>query len=285
MANEFAAVVFGLASAASYGIADFTAGYSSRKTPVLMVVLLSQSVGLLLALALAILYGEQLVGVTDLFWGAAAGLVGMIGVAALYQSMAIGQMSINAPITAVLAAAIPVIVGITTQGLPEWLQVVGFSLALAGIWLISRSHGEHNPQQSSDYSNGITLALVAGTGFGVMFVLFGQFQDNAVFFPLVAARITSIFVMFTFALFSQRLMFPSRGAIPLIVFAGLLDMGGNLFFVFAEQAGRLDIASVLSSLYPVATVILALVLLRERLIRPQRIGIALVFTAIICIVI
>ena len=272
--SEFAAVVFGLTSAVSWGIGDFSGGLATRRTPVLTVVLLSQFTGMILLIALAVIRTEAAPTLSDILWGAGAGLVGQIGLFAFYRAMAIGQMGIAAPIAAVLSAAIPVVVGSFTQGLPDGLHLVGFLLALIGVWFISRPHPEIGRPA------GLELAVVAGLGFGGFLVLIAQVHQNAVFWPLVAARVASITVMLGVILVQQRFAAPQRSQVPLIMFAGIMDTGGNAFFVLAAQAGTLAVAGVLSSLYPAATVVLALVILKEKLTKIQGAGILLVLAAI-----
>lgn len=273
-ASDFGSVIFGLLSAATFGVGDFSGGLANRRTPTLSVLVISQSVGLALLIALALLSGEPTPAPADVFWGAAAGAVGLVGLFSLYRAMALGQMGIAAPITAVLSAAIPVIVGTLAQGLPNLLHLAGFGLALAGVWLMSR------PQTGGGRPAGVGLALLGGLGFGGFLVLIAQVHQNAVFWPLVAARVTSLTIMIGVVLRRRKFAVPVRAALPLIMTAGVMDVGGNAFFVLAEQAGRLDVASVLSSLYPATTVLLALLILKERLTRIQGVGVLLALAAI-----
>ncbi len=269
-----ASVAFGLTSAATWGIADFSGGLATRRAPVLTVVLLSQVTGLILLTLLALTSAERAPTVQDVLWGAAAGVIGQIGLFALYRAMAIGQMGIAAPLTGVLAASVPVVFGAFAQGLPDLLHLTGFALALVGVWFVAR------PQGATGRPAGLGLAILAGLGFGCFLILIAQVREHSVFWPLVAARVASISVMIGIALVRRPFTWPSRKTTPLILLAGSMDVGGNAFFVLAEQAGRLDIAGVLSSLYPATTVLLALFVLRERLARFQTIGVLMVLVAI-----
>lgn len=271
---EFGSVTFGLASAATWGIGDFSGGLATRRAPVLTVVLLSQLTGLSAILVLALLRAEANPMLSDVAWGAVAGVVGQVGLFALYRAMAIGQMGIAAPITAVLAAGIPALFGALTQGLPDAIHLIGFGVALAGVYLISR------PQGADGRPAGLRLAFVAGLGFAAFLILIAQVHQNAVFWPLAAARLSSISVMLGITLARRRFVRPSREALLPIVVSGVMDVAGNTFYVLAEQAGRLDIAAVLSSLYPASTVLLALIILKERLTRPQLMGVLLALAAI-----
>lgn len=272
--SEFVAIIFGLASAATWGVGDFSGGLATRRVPVLTVTLLSQVAGLTLLALLALVWRENLPSAGDVAWGALAGVIGLVGLVALYRAMAIGQMGIAAPVTAVISAALPVAVGAVTQGLPDWLHLIGFILALVGIWFISR------PQNMQGRPAGLGLALLAGCGFGGFLICIAQVQENAVFWPLVAARSASIGVMLSLALFSRRLALPPSSALPLIILTGIMDAGGNAFFVLAEQSGRLDVAAALASLYPATTVILALYILKERMVLWQGIGVLLALLAV-----
>lgn len=274
----FASAFFGIASAATWGVGDFCGGYATRRTPVLTVVFLSQLVGFSFLLMLAVISREPLPTVSDLAWGAAAGLFGLMGLASLYQGMSIGQMGIVASVTGVISTALPVAFGALTQGLPAVLRIAGFVIASAGVWLISRSQG------GSVRPAGLGLALISGVGFGCFLILIAQAQRNAVFWPLAAARAASVTVMLAFALVRRSVVRPAHRMWPVIAGAGVMDAVGNFLFVLAAQAGRLDVASALASLYPVSTVLLALVLLRERLMRWQVAGVLLSFVAIPLIV-
>ena len=268
-------IFWGLGSTVNWGIGDFCGGLATRRTSVWTVVLYSQAVGMLLLLLLVFAFGETLPRSSDLLWGAVAGLAGIIGLLALYQAMALGQMALVAPLTAIIALSIPVIIGILTEGWPAATTLGGFILAGVSVMLIS-----YAPQRNVS-TQGLWIALVAGCGFGSFFVLIAQTQDAAVFWPLVAARATSVAILSAFIVSQRRTAIPTaRQAILPIILAGVFDASGNACFVLAEQAGRLDIASTLSSLYPVSTVVLALVLLREHISGVQGVGVLIALVAI-----
>ena len=271
----FASVGFGLASAASWGAGDFSGGLASRRAHVLGVVVVSQAVGLGILLALAIVQSQPLPPLVKLAWGSAAGLSGAVGLVALYRALAIGVMGAVAPVTAVLAAALPVLFGALSEGLPSMVKLAGFGLALAGVWTLSR------PEGPAGRPEGLGLALLAGLGFGGFFILIDQARDVALVWPLVSARATSSILTLSIALAGRRRAWlPPRGLLPLVLLAGILDVGGNAFFVLAAQAGRLDVSAVLASLYPAATVVLARVVLKERVTRARALGITAALVAI-----
>jgi drug/metabolite transporter (DMT)-like permease len=186
-------------------------------------------------------------------------------------------MGIIAPVAAVITGIIPVLIGMRTQGLPARPQLAGFALALISIWLIARPDGE------IDTHRGFGLAILAGVFFGLFLVSGKQAGHHVVFWPMVAARAASTLLMTAIALFAVTDHRPLKPALLPIVLSGLLDSAGNALFIAATRHGRLDVAAVLSSLYPASTVILARVFLKERISRTQGAGIlgALIAIALI----
>jgi drug/metabolite transporter (DMT)-like permease len=267
-------LLFGLGASLSWGAGDFSGGLASRRANVFSVVVAAHATGLVLLIALALLQSEPFPSTLDLVWGGTAGLAGAVGLAAFYRALAIGRMGINAPITAVLAATIPVLFSAFLEGLPSPLQLAGFALALIAVWLISR------PEGTTGRPAGLGLALLAGLGFGAFLVLIGQVSTTAIFWPLAAARLASFLFMLAILLISRQEVLPKKTVLPLVLLAGTLDVAGNTFFVLAAHTGRLDVSSILSSLYPAVTVLLAAIVLRERVTRLQAIGILVALVAI-----
>jgi len=280
MPSELTTAIYGLLSAFAYGSGDFIGGLNSKRIGVLPVIFLSQVTGLILYVVCAFFAREAMPPDEDLIFAAAAGIVGMFGISAMYLALSLGYMGISAPIAGVLSAAIPVIVGISTQGLPELLTLIGFAVGLLAVWLVA------GPAVSAGVDRrAVTLAVFGGTAFGLGFVLFARAAENATFIPLIASRSTTISFILVFSLLRRRRITPTNlHIIPLIALGGMLDALGNAFFVGAVQAGRLDIASVISSLYPAVTVLLAWVVLKERLKLPQWIGVGASLLAIVLIV-
>jgi len=210
-------------------------------------------------------------------WGAVAGLTGTVGLVFLLRGFSDGRMGIVAPVSAVFATSIPVLVAMLTEGMPGALQLLGFALALAGLWLLSR------PPSLGDRPKGLGVALLAGAGFGAFFVALDQIGDSAMFWPLVVGRLIALVVMTPLALVSRRTILPRHAPLGLLALAGVLDVGGNLLFLLATQTGRLDVAAVLASLYPAVTALLAWLLAGEHMTRPQVIGAAAAIAAIVLI--
>jgi drug/metabolite transporter (DMT)-like permease len=266
-----------LSAAAAWGSGDFAGGLAARRVGPFRTVLISYSVGLLALVITALARSEQLPPPADLRWGALAGFFGMAGLGFLLRGFTAGRMGIVAPVSAVLATAIPVVFAALTEGLPGELQLLGFGLALVSIWLLSR------PETLSGRPAGLGEALLAGLGFGGFFIALGQIGESAVFWPLVAGRLTACALMAAFALSTRRPINPPQLPLGLLVLSGTLDVGGNLFFLLAVQSGRLDVAAVLGSLYPAVTAILAWLITREHMTNLQVIGVAAAVLAIVLI--
>lgn len=274
MSRAFATVIFGLAASLCWGIGDFSCGLASRRASASSVVIAAYAVGFVLLAGLALIWKEAFPSPLDLFWGGLAGLAGVIGLIAFYSALSIGRMGIAAPVSAVLTASLPVLFSAFTQGLPSLLQVGGFVLALLAIGLISRT------ERTKGRPEGLGLALLAGCGFGCFFILISRASHTATFWPLATARLISVLFLFLLMRIRQQQIQPAMILTPLVLLAGVLDAIGNAFFVLATHSGRLDIAAVLSPLYPAATVLLAAIVLRERVTRIQGIGILLALVAV-----
>jgi len=274
MNRDFATVIFGLAASLCWGSGDFSGGLASRRANASSVVIAAYAVGFVLLVALALLWKEPFPSPVDIVWGGLAGLAGVIGLISFYSALSIGRMGIVAPVSAVLTAALPVLFSAFTEGLPSLLQLGGFVLALLAIGLISR------PERARGRPEGIGLALLAGCGFGCFFILISHASHAATFWPLAVARFISVLFLLVVVRIRQQQMLPKMTVAPIVLLAGILDAIGNVFFVLATHAGRLDVAAVLSSLYPAATVLLAALVLRERVTRIQAVGILLALVAV-----
>jgi drug/metabolite transporter (DMT)-like permease len=188
-------------------------------------------------------------------------------------------MGVAAPIAAIVGAALPVIVGLAIDGLPRTLQLIGFAVALIAVWLITQT-----PDAALRLRE-LKLPLIAGLAFGVFFVLIGLIRPGAVFWPLVAARGTSLSALWITAALTRQPRLADRSHWRLVLMVGIMEVGGNAFYALAGQTGRLDVAAVISSLYPATTVWLAWLILKERLSRPQVLGVVAALAAIVLITI
>lgn len=269
-----ATVIFGLTASLCWGSSDFCGGLASRRAYVGSVVLTSYTVGLVLQVLLALIWHEPFPTPMDVLWGGLAGLAGVLGLLAFYSALSRGKMGIAAPVSAVLTAALPVLFGIITAGLPTLLQLGGFVLAGLSIGLIA------GPQRTEGSPQRIGLAVLAGCGFGCFFILISRVQSASTFWSLTMASLSSMAVLLPLLRFQRKPLRPGVAIAPLVALAGVLNALGTAFFVLAAQSGRLDVAAILSSLYPAATIGLSILVLRERIIRVQAIGILLVLLAI-----
>lgn len=271
------AILFGLLSALSWGAGDFAGGLGSRRAGALRTVLLAEIWGLLLLLASLTVFHENPIGWWDVLWSAAAGAVGAVGLVVLYQAMTRGQMSIAAAVSSVTAAALPVLAGAVLEGLPGYLTLMGILLALLAIWLISQENGRKiMPLRLG----GLGLPLLSGLSFGLYFILIHQSSQQAILWPIISARIAGSLSLAVIMAFSRQPWLPQRSAWPYILLVGILDVCGNLFYILAGRAGRLDTSAVLGSLYAGVTVIMAWLFLKERITRRQWVGILAALGAI-----
>ncbi len=279
LSPELTVVMFGLLASASWGSGDFLGGLASRRVAAVNVLALAHITNIILLVLAVWVSQEAFPPMQDMFWGASAGMVGTVGLAFFYRALANGQMGITAPITGVIATAIPVLVGALQQGLASGIQMAGFALALMSIFLISYSDGPIREFRSLRY------AIAGAVGFGFFFVLLAQVESNAIFWPMIGARVASITTMVASALLMGTAEIPrERRMLLMILPIGLLDMGGNIFYIIAERSGRLDMAAVLSSLYPAMPILLAWLFLRERITRVHGVGILVALTSIALIV-
>lgn len=270
-------IIYGITSAATWGAADFIGGLATRRTSPYRVLFLGELAGLIPFTLLAVLTHEIIPPVGDLLWAALANILGIGGLVFLYRALASGQMSIAAPVSALFAALIPVVFTFFTVGPPAHTTLIGFVLAFLSIWLVSQTDGMNLRFSISD----LRLPLVSGLFFGLYFIVLHKATLNAFFWPLVTARIVGMTILASFALITRQPILPPRNLWWLVMLNGLLDMGGNGFYILAARAGRLDVAAVLGALYPASTVLLAWILLKEKIAPIQTAGILLAFGAII----
>jgi drug/metabolite transporter (DMT)-like permease len=276
--TEALAIVYGLSSAVIWGAGDFSGGFATKRNNVYSVIIVSQLVGGTLLIGLALFLAEKIPSLDNLLWGGIAGISGAIGLVALYRGLACGRMGIVAPVSAVVTAALPVIVALFREGLPALSQLLGFGIAIISVWFLSRSGDNAKIQMRELY-----LPVMAGLGFGLFFILIDRVSENAILWPLAAARIASISLMSIIITVRQQGEMPTRNHLPVIALVGIFDTGGNTFFALATRVGRLDISAILGSLYPAATVLLAWLILKERLMYQQWIGVIAALGAIILI--
>ncbi len=260
-----------LLGASFWGIGDFLGGLASRRAHVLTVLVLSQAVGLLGAATWVLVAGEGRPSVTALGPAAVAGAAGAIGLAALYRGMAIGAMGIVAPISAA-SPVVPLAVDVGRGIVPSALQWLGIAVVLTGIVLLARGPGGAG---GSGLAAGVALALLAALGFGLFVVGLDAASDDGVAWTILVVRTTSTLLALVAAAVVSAPLRPPARLLPMIVAVGAFDTLANVLVAFATTRGPAGIVAVLSALYPVTTILLARVVLAERLDRGRRIGGAL----------
>ena len=276
MSSELLAITFGFGSAMTWGTGDFSGGLACKRGPVLPVILFSQLIGFLPLLLLAWLVAEGPPTMPHLLWGACAGIGGGFGLMCLYTGLALGRMGIVAPLSAVVATIIPVGLGMFFQGLPSLLQILGFVVAMVAVWLLSSPEGSARLSKIEAY-----FAVLAGLGFSLFLVCIGRISETAIIWPMVSARLSSMALVLIIMAVKGQMARPTGRQWPFVIGAGLLDVTGNTLYALACQMGRLDVSAVLGALYPATTVMLAWVLLKERLRAKQWAGVG---AAIACLV-
>ena len=278
-----------IGSAVLYGAADFTGGVATRRAGTIPVVIFSQASGLILLALLLPLLPHASPSRPDLLWGAAAGLTGGIGVALLYRALAIGTMAVVAPTTAVCAVTIPVVVSVLLGERLVPLTLAGIGLGIASIVLVSQQKSQAQPERqeqalSETRRSGVGTALASGVAIGFFFLTLAQTESDAGMWPILVARLVSV-TLFAVLAMAQRISI--RMPAPMVALAlvcGVIDMAANALYLLAARQGPLSIVVTLSSLYPASTVLLARVVLAERLNWLQVFGVGCALAAVVLIV-
>ncbi|MPZ87378.1 MAG: EamA family transporter [Nitriliruptorales bacterium] len=270
------AAALALTSALSFGAADFLGGLAARRCSALTVTGVSQLAGLMV-LVPALLVFDGVLSMAAIWTGALAGLAGAGGLVLYLRSLAIGPMSLVAPVAAVVGAALPVAAGVVAGERPPRLALAGVAIGLAAVWLATGQGRRRNSAHA--HAQGPLLALLAGLAFGAFFIFLDATPADSGAWPLVAARGASLIVL-TVAATSLRRPLPSRKILPVAAVSGGLDMAANLLFLAATRTGLLTLTALLASLYPVVVVLLAWRLMAERLTRAQLLGVVMALAAV-----
>lgn len=282
------ASLFAVAAAAGYGAADFLGGLASRHATTTAVILVSQGLALVLGLCAAPwLPGAP--GAADLLWGAAAGLAYSVGLVLLYRGLATGQMSVVAPITGICAPALPVLFGLLGGERPGAWALGGVLLAGVSIYLVSREPAAKNEVATragavTPVSRGVVLlAIGGGLAFGVFLTTMAKCSEAAGLWPVVAARAMTVSCQLTVALVLRPALRLERRALGVALAGGALDMIANVFYLLATRGALLSLAATVTSLYPAATVLLASLVLGERIHRQRGVGLLCAVTSVVLI--
>lgn len=271
-------VLLALGAALGYGLSDFTGGAASRRTSPWAVAVVSSLTGSLLVAVVSIVLPGQPTH-ADLYWGALAGIGNGLGGAFLYRGFSAGRMAVVAPVSAVGAAVVPLVAGVVGGERPSMLVWLGIAFALPGIWLVSREVGHSGRVHLAD---GLADGLLAGGGFGLLFAAMGQVPDTAGFWPLALSQAVGLVCVVVVATLLGGSWVPREPAARWGVLTGSLSVLAVLAFLLAAQQGLLAVAAVLTSLYPATTVLLAALLLHERVHRTQGLGLLLCGVTVVC---
>lgn len=267
-------------SAVLVGAADFGGGFASRTSPPLRVAALAQTAGLPFALVLALAYGSERVSSGDVSWSVASGLALACGFGCFYTAMGRGLISLVAPLAAVTGALVPVAYALGRGERPGVLASAGIAVALGAVAIVSvaqpgplQHHATFSPRVAA-------LSVAAGLWFGLFYVFFAQISAAAGMWPVVLERTAATLLLLVLAasLTRGRLELPRRLS-RLVVAIGVIEVAATVPLLLALQRGPVAVASVLASLYPVTTVLLAALVLRERMSRVQLAGVALALAA------
>lgn len=270
--------ILALTSAVFFGVADFLGGVATRRLAAWTVATWTQILGLpVLLIGLLLVAAPEVTG-TDLAWGAAAGAVGLVGLALLYATLAAGVMSVVAPIIGAGAAFVPVVFAVVTGESISAIQWSGIVLALIAVSLLAREPGGGTLDRRL-----LLQAIAAAAAFGTFFIMMGQTSEASGVWPLAAARAVSIPIGVAFVVLA-----PARPRIPsgswlLVGASGMVDMAANVAILLAVQRGPIGVNAVLSSLYPVFTIAAAIIFLRERPNKTQSLGIVVAALAILAL--
>jgi drug/metabolite transporter (DMT)-like permease len=273
-------VVLGLTAAILYGVADFAGGVASRRHTALTVLLISYPIGaVLMTIMLPFFGGHNDTRVT--IYGIAGGAAGLVGVVLMYSLMTVAPINIISPVTAVLAAIVPVAIGVGLGERPHMSAWFGIALGLGAVVLVSRTTEDHPHGRIG--VRVLALALVSGIGFGMYFVFLARAGDDSGLWPLVISRFSSAVLIVPLALARGAVTVVRGRMLGVVVIVGACDALANMFFLLAARHGLLSLASVLTALYPATTVILAVWLLHEHTSPTQRLGLALAGGSIVLI--
>ncbi len=271
-------ILLGLAAALSWGAGDFAGGLAARKVGSYRAVMFAEAIGLGAIFIALPFFPEAFPDWHSIIWSSVAGVVGSTGLLAFFEAMRRGRLSVVAPLSALLGAAVPIIVGVFTEGLPKPIVFAAFGLALVAIVLISREKVPEDEEKKAPY---LHIPLLSGIAFGFYFVIMHEASQDYFWGPLIVARSAGMLAIAAYLLFKRESFRVPSGSWHLLVVNGIFDVGGNAFYILAGQAGRMDVSAVLGSLYPGMTVFLAWLILKEKLQITQWIGILLALIAII----
>src|ERR1035438_4835978 len=271
---QYIPAAYSLTAVGVWGASDFLGGVGARRANAFLFTAIVHGSGLVVVGALALMTHAPFPGITSLAWSLVAGTLGGVSLVFFYRALARGNMGLIAPVAAVLSAAIPSIVTAFAEGFPGSRQVFGFILAGIGVWLIFRNQGDAGRPE------GLGVAVLAGIGFAGFYLCTHRAGNASALWVAGYSRAASFLVTASIVLFGRHLSTVPKPVLAIAVAAGILDVTGSVAFIRASQIGRLDLAVVLSSLYPAVTVVLARIFLHEHFSRGRTIGMVAALAAV-----
>lgn len=273
-------VLLALASALVYGVGDWFGGRASRHQSSIVVAGVGQVVSLLMVLAVLAFTRTSMPGAATWAWSAFGGAIGALGIAGLYHGFAHGDVTVVAPTSAVVGAVVPVVVGLATGERPSAVALVGIVIAVSAVALVSGALGTH---QHNTPPRIVLLAVFVGACFGGLFVALDRADPHSGVWPLVIARFASVPLLLAIAGASRIRPNPHRGSLRLAMMVGAIDMSSNGLFLAATRGGMLSVVSVIASLYPASTVVLAMAVDKEQVRRSQAVGMVLAVVSLLLV--
>jgi drug/metabolite transporter (DMT)-like permease len=274
IAVQYIPAAYSLTAVGVWGASDFLGGVGAKRANAFLFTSIVHLSGMLVFGAIALAIHAPFPDKASILWSLAAGSLGGLALVFFYRALSRGNMGLIAPVAAVLSAAIPAILTAFNQGFPGGLKVSGFIVAGIGVWLISRTERE------SGRPEGLLVAVFAGIGFAGFYLCIHQAGAASALWVSTWSRLASFVVTATIVLFGRHLRPVAAPVLGIAVLAGILDISGSVAFVRAAQIGRLDVAVVLSSLYPAVTVLLARIFLHEHFSRARTIGMVAALAAV-----
>jgi len=274
-------VVLAGLSALLYGSGDFCGGLAARRRPLAAVLTISQSAGLVAAVAALVLLRQPFPAMSDIAWGIAGGIAGTAGLAALYQALASTLVAVASPVAAVTGAVVPVFLGLAAGEHPANLAWAGIALAVPAIALLAG--GPAGSARPGLVRRAALMGVAAGIGFGLFFFCISRTSHSSGLWPLAAARLVTLLLVAGFAAATRAPLAPFSADLAPALLAGVLDMSANIAFLLASRAGLLSVTAVITSLYPGPTVILAMIFFREKLTVTRALGLVLAVAGVACL--
>jgi drug/metabolite transporter (DMT)-like permease len=275
------AIVLALGSSLAWGVSDFLGGLKSRTFPLFAVLLISQGAALIVLAVIVAAVGEPPPGGEFLLYAALAGIAETVGVAALYRGLAVGVMSVVAPVAAT-APVVPLVVGLALGEEPATVQAAGIALAVGGI-VITAYRSDDGDERGQAIGASVLFGALCALGFGSFYVAMDAASEGEIQWALLVARGTSVAVFLVVVIGTRPGPLPRGREVPVIAVIGLLIIAADAMYATASTKGVLGVVAALSTLYPIVTIALARVYLSERVEPRRQLGIGLSLSGVVAI--